>query len=579
MSHKKNKIILKIGFLAGFFIVFLLIFLAIIFYLDIHRPNFMVSTIISKKDLALRGDIISKDNQILANNKKVYNLAIYLNYINPNKKDFMLSLISIYTNTPKQYFINKLKNSKYNRVVLLKNIPFRVEKNLKYLSDYLSIKKVFLQNKKTHKILGFDIVEKPSKRVYRLNDTLEPALGFTSYDDKFTHRLVGKSGIERYYDEALKPKQNGIIRGYRDVKNRIIYDNKVIIKRKIDGDDIILNINSIFQKKIENLLDNMKKELKAQEILTVVMESKTGKIIAIATSNRYNPNHIRNVKNLKISHIQYNYEPGSVMKPITLSILLEHNKVNPLEVLNAHNGVWHFKRHFTIYDDERFKWLSVTQGVIHSSNIVFAQLGLRLTPNEFRNGLLEFGFSKKSRIDLPYEYKGRLFSLKDFQSQIHRASMAFGYGLQVNLIQLLKAYNMFNNYGIMVTPKIAYSYGNTLIETTKKQVISPTIAQTVLNILRKVVLQGTAVGAKVDGIFTAGKTGTAKINKNGEYIKGLYNSSFIGFANDKTHKYTIATLTVKPMKKYSYFASQTSVVVFKNIVDIMLEMGMLKRMN
>jgi cell division protein FtsI (penicillin-binding protein 3) len=137
---------------------------------------------------------------------------------------------------------------------------------------------------------------------------------------------------------------------------------------------------------------------------------------------------------------------------------------------------------------------------------------------------------------------------------------------------------MFNNYGIMVTPKIAYKYGNAIIQTTKKQVISPTIAQTILQILRKVVLQGTAVSAKVDGIFTAGKTGTAKINKNGKYVKGLYNSSFIGFANDKNHKYTIATLTIKPDKK-NYFASQTSVVVFRNIVDIMLEMNLLKKMN
>jgi len=576
-DNSPNKITLKIGILYTFFIFLILIFFSITTYLDIHKPDFMLSTIITKKDLALRGEIISKDNQILAKNKKVYQLAIYRNYINPNKINLLINLLSIYTNTPRSYFLKKIKTSKTNRVILLNNLSFRVEKNLKYLSDVLSIKKVFLQNKKTHKVLGFDIYEKPSKRAYRLKDTLEPALGFTRYI-KFNnkYKLIGKSGIERYYDEALQPKQNGIVRGYRDVRNNIIYDNKVIIQRKIDGDNIVLNINSIFQRKIENMLDELKKEINAQEIITVVMESKTGKIIAIASSNRYNPKHITSVKNLKISPIQYNYEPGSVMKPITLSILLEHHKVNPLEILNGHNGVWYFKRHFTIYDDEPKKWLSVTQAVIHSSNIVFAQLGLRLTPQEFRNGLLQFGISKNSGIDLPYEYKGKIFPLSGFESETHRASMAFGYVLQVNLIQLLKAYNMFNNYGIMVTPRIAYQYGNTIIQPTQKQVISPTIAQTVLKILRKVVLYGTAVGAKVDGIFTAGKTGTAKINKNGHYVKGLYNSSFIGFANDKIHKYTIATLTVKP-DKHHYFASQTSVVVFKNIVDIMLEMGMLKR--
>jgi cell division protein FtsI (penicillin-binding protein 3) len=264
------------------------------------------------------------------------------------------------------------------------------------------------------------------------------------------------------------------------------------------------------------------------------------------------------------------------MKPVTLSILLELNKVNPLEVLNAYNGVWHFKKYFTIYDDDAFKWLSVTQAVIHSSNIVFAQLGLRLTPLEFRNGLLKFGFNKKSGIDLPYEYKGILFNLNGFKSEIHRASMAFGYGIQVNLIQLLKAYNVFNNYGIMIEPKIAYKYDDNIIQTRKKRVISPVTAQIVLNILRKVVLYGTARKANIKGLYIAGKTGTAKINKHGHYIKGLYNSSFIGFVNDKNHKYTIAVLTIKP-GEHHYFASQSSVLVFKNIVNIMLNMNMLKK--
>jgi cell division protein FtsI (penicillin-binding protein 3) len=287
--------------------------------------------------------------------------------------------------------------------------------------------------------------------------------------------------------------------------------------------------------------------------------------------------HIRkqDIPYLKISHIQYSYEPGSVMKPITLAMLLEHKKVNIYEIINAHNGIFYFKKNFTIYDDEPFKFLNVIQAVIHSSNIVFAQLGLRLTPEEFRSGLLKFGFYQKSGIDLPYEYKGVLFNLRGFKSQIHRASNAFGYAMQVNLVQLVKAYNSFNNNGIMIIPKIAYKYGNIQIPTKKIQVISPTTAQTVLNILRQVVLKGTARATNIPGLFIAGKTGTAKINKNGQYIKGLYNSSFIGFVNDKTHKYTIGVLAIKPDEK-RFFASQTAVVVFKNIVETMIEMNMLK---
>jgi cell division protein FtsI (penicillin-binding protein 3) len=384
-------------------------------------------------------------------------------------------------------------------------------------------------------------------------------------------------GLERYYDDILQPKQNSYIKGLRDVKGRIIYDNTAIIQPRKDGDNLYLNINLVLQGKIEKILDKQKENLKAAQILSVVMESKTGKIIAIASSNRYNPMQIRqkDISSLKMGHIQYTYEPGSVMKPITLAMLLKYKKVNIYEILNAHNGIFYFKKHFTIYDDEKFKWLNVIQAVIHSSNIVFAQLGLRLTSKEFRDGLLSFGFGQKTGIDLPYEYKGVIFLQKDLISEIHRASNSFGYAMQVNLIQLLQAYNTFNNDGILISPKIAYKYANNPIPTTKRVVLSPAIAQTILNILRKVVLEGTAKATNIKGLFIAGKTGTAKISENGQYIKGLYNSSFIGFANDKTHKYTIATLVIRPNPK-RFFASQTAVVVFRDIVNTMIDMELLK---
>ena len=574
MPHKPDKNAFQIGILYFSLIFIIVIFLLRVVFISIYTPDHFISRVISHQDFAVRGKIISKDKFTIAQNQKIYSVAIIPKYINPNKKELLISLLSIYTNKPKSYFKKIL--TKNNRIIILRHIPYNIKKNLVYLSNVLTIKKVFTENSK-HIIYGLDIFEEPSKRVYPFKDKFEPIVGYARWNDK--HQRVGM-GLEKYYDQVLMPKQNGYIKGYRDVKNRIIYDNTAVIKPRIDGDNLYLNINLILQGKIENILDTLKPQMKAKEILTVVMQSDTGRIVAIATSNRYNPMHItkKDIPNLKISHIQYTYEPGSVMKPITLSLLLEHKKVNILEVLNAHNGVYHFKPRFTIYDDDPFNWLNVIQAMIHSSNIVFAQLGLRLTPKEFRDGLLNFGFYKKSGIDLPYEYKGVLFNQRGFLSEIHRASNSFGYAMQVNLIQLLKAYNSFNNNGIMITPRIANHYASTPIPTTTKQVISPATAQTVLNILRQVVLQGTARAANIKGLFIAGKTGTAKISKNGKYIKGLYNSSFIGFVNDKNHKYTIATLVIKPDEK-RFFASQTAVVVFKNIVETMIEMNMLKPKN
>jgi len=567
-----EKISSKIQALFLIVLVFIIIFLARVIYIEIKKPSFFISKKIGHRDLALRGDIISKDNFILAKDEKVYSVAIRPAYLNPKKIDMFFNLLAIYSNTSVKKLKLKYKKYKnYSRIVLLRKIPYNIKKNLIYLSNVLAIHKVFLPDKDTKIIYGLDIYEEKPIRKYPYKDRLEPVLGFIrSKRDK----KIGM-GLERYYDSVLSPQQNGYIIGLRDVKNRIIYDNNAIIKPRIDGYNLRLNINFVLQGKIENILTKYKKELKAKEIITALMDTKTGKIISIASSNRYNPMHIKNINYTKISHIQYTYEPGSVMKPITLAILLKHKKVNIYEVLNAHNGVFYFKPRFTIYDDERFKFLNIIQAVVHSSNIIFAQLGLRLTPSEFRQGLLNFGFYQKSGIDLPYEYRGVLFSIKGFQSEIHRASNAFGYAMQVNLIQLIKAYNVFNNEGIMITPKIAYQYGNTKIITHSKQVISASIAQTILNILRKVVLKGTAIATNIEGLYIAGKTGTAKISINGKYQKGLYNSSFIGFANDKSHKYTIGVLVVKPDKK-RFFASQTAVVVFRKIVETMLDMNLLK---
>jgi len=563
----------KITIIYMVFLFLIIVFLIRVIALILHKPDYFIKLETTKKDLALRGEIFSKDGYQITKNEKIYNVAIYPEEINRDKKELFVNLLSIYTDKPKEIF-EKALNSHKKRVVILKKIPYKIKKNLLYLSKLFIYHKVFLAN--NSKIIhGFDIFAETARRVYNFNDRLQPILGYLRY--KIDGSLDGM-GLEKYYNTILEPKQNGFIKGERDVNGRIIYDDNVIAVQRIDGKNLLLNINFILQGKIENLLDEYKKKLKAKEIISVVMESRSGKIIAIASTNRYNFMKLqqKDIPNLKISHIQYTYEPGSVMKPIILALLLELKRVSIFDVVDAHNGVFYLDNQHPIYDDEKFKWLNIIQAVVHSSNIVFAQLGLKLTPVEFREGLLKFGFGKKSGIDLPYEHKGVLFSTKELLNKFHRASNSFGYAIQVNLIQLLKAYNVFNNNGIMVEPKIADKYGEVKIVGKKIRVIPPSIAETILKILRKVVLQGTAKRAYVDGIWTAGKTGTAKININGIYVDGLYNSSFIGFANDKESKYTIAVVVIEPDKKI-YFASKTAVVIFREIVKKMLELNLLER--
>jgi cell division protein FtsI (penicillin-binding protein 3) len=561
---KNNKIpLIYLLFFSGFFIIFL----AFLFF-SIYKPKYYFVPYIKKKETALRGNIFTK-NFTLAYSKKIYAVFINPSFIDKNKREFFIDLFSIYTGIDKRTIREKLKGKKR---VLLALVDKKTKHQLIYLRRVLDKYRVFLDNNGIRR--GYDIessilkkidekviLDFLFKRIYPYNDTFEPFLG--SYSKKHQR---GNNGIEEYYENLLRPKKNGIMKGFRDVGGHIIYDKNAVIKYPENGDNLKLNINLVLQKKIEHLLDEAKSEFKADEVIAAVMDSKSGKIIALASSNRFNPNYIteKDIPNMKISAIRRLFEPGSVMKPITFAILLEHNKVNPYEILDAHNGIWKPKwRKTPIRDDEVNKWLSAEDAIVYSSNIVISQLALRLSANEQFYGYKKFGLDKISGIDLPYEIRGRLQPLRLYNYPIYKSTSAYGYGIVVNFVELLKAYNVFNNNGILVTPKIAD------VKTEKKQILNPVVANRMLKILRKVVLKGTAKKAFIDGIFTAGKTGTAHLNVKGKY-KDIYNSSFFGFANANGKRYTIGItfFNVKAPFPY-YFASSNAVPLFKNIVIIM----------
>lgn len=543
-----------------FFLLVMILFGAFLFF-SIKKPKNYFTPKITKIESAIRGDIKTA-NFTLAKSERIYNVYINPLYIVPTKKEMFIDLFSIYTGISKKKLKKKLALKKR---VLLARVDLKTKQQLIYLRRVLDYYRVFASINGIRR--GYDIeniiyenkkVIPLFKRVYPYNDTFEPFLGRYLKD-----KARGDNGIEEYYDLILRPKKNGKVSGYRDVSGNIIYDKNAVVIYPINGKNLKLNINLVLQKRIENLLDELKPIYQAREIIVAVMESKTGKIIAFATSNRFNPNKItkKDIPNMKIGAIRTLFQPGSVMKPIIFSLLLEYNKVNPYEVLNAYNGKWKPKwRKRPIIDDKKFEWLSAENAIVYSSNIVTSQLSLRLTNKEIYYGLKKFGFSNYSGIDLPYELKGKLRSLKEYNYPIYKSTTNYGYGIYVTFVQLLKAYNVFNNNGIIVTPKIAD------VKTDKKRVISAKNAKKMLNILRKVVLKGTGKKAYIEDIFTAGKTGTAHIKLD----EKRYNSSFFGFANDKNNKYTIGVTFFDIKAPFpNYFASYSAVPLFKKVVIIM----------
>ncbi len=580
INHNKSKKIL---------LLYALIFLAFIIFLSVMlltvlKSRNMPSLYAIETSKASRGAIISADNFHLATTKKLYKAVVDTRYIDPQKKELFIKLFHIYSNIS----VNKIRkrlSTRRGTVVLSYNIEEIQSHYLKKLAYELRRFKVFLslQSKTTGllSIHGLNIIESGESREYPYGNLLTPILGYTRKVEKNDFTFVkGVEGLERRWNNELSGHQNGYIRGKRDVNNYIILNKESFTKPKINGLNIKLTIPVAFQIRIEKMLSKMKIKLRAKEVMLAVMNSKTGRVLAMASSNRYFPKAIKrsNYSSLNCNMIDYSYEPGSVLKPITFSLLLEHKLVNPYELVNGHNGRYKIEGR-VITDDYRFHWISAENVIVYSSNIGMAQLSQRLSGYQFHNGLKKFGFGKKSTPDLIYEHTGYVPTQRRLNNEIYKATCSYGYGIRVNLMQLMRAYDVFNNHGVMVYPRIVDAFiddrghEKKLEQLDTVQVIPSAVAQRMKKILIKTVNKGTGRKTIIKGLQIGGKTGTAHIVEKGKYVN-KYDTTFMGFVNDKKHHYTMGVVVIQPQK--SQYAAETAVPVFRKAAEIMIENGYLK---
>ncbi len=578
---QSNKKIRSLIFFSTFVIFLLFFLLRMGFEAGGNRDLPTQKATISEK--SKRGKIVTADGFTISQSVKLYKASIFAPGIKKGKRELFINLFSIYSSLSKDYIKRRLGRFDSN-VVLSYNINPTTAKYLKELSRKLYTmgvyKRIHYQNggSITYKL---EIEESGESREFFYRDTLTPAVGhMTKVNDQGYTRPQGLKGLEKQYQEQLNDGQDGFIRGKRDLHGDIVFDGDSIRKRTRDGYNLKLHINLKLQKRVEMVLDAYKKELKAKEITAVVMDSTTGSVYAFASSNRYDPSNIKQnqISFLNPTATEHLYEPGSVIKPITFTLLLETDKVNPLELINTENGRYRLNG-YLITDEHKNDWLSAQNVITYSSNIGMAKLAQRLEGYELYDGFKRFGLTRQSGIDLPYERVGGIQEVAQLNSPVYKATSAYGYGMSVNLIQLLKAHSAFNNGGHLVTPHLVASMtrGNKTYhqKPSREQVITSATAARMNNILQRVAKKGSANRALIEGLEIGGKTGTAHISVEGTY-ENRYNSTFIGFVNDVKNRYNIAVLTHMPQKKYHHFASLTSVPVFKAVAEKMIELDMLR---
>lgn len=552
--------------------------------LTVLKSRHLPSLYTEESSKAQRGSIISADGFHIATTKKLYKAVVNTHYIDPQKMELFVELFSIYSGISLKEIKKRLGKRK-GVVVLSYNIPEKRAQYLKKLAFELRRYKVFVERKNPRTgqstLHGLSIIESGESREYPYGDLLTPIIGYPHKleDDGYTY-IKGVKGLEKRFEEALAARQNEISQGKRDVNGYIILNKESFSKPYINGLNIKLNIPVGLQKRVEKMLDSMKGELEANQIICAIMNSKNGKVITMASSNRFMPKNIQksDYPSLNSAMTEYSFEPGSVIKTITFAILLDKGLVNPYDLVNGHNGRFQIGRKI-ITDEHKYDWLSAENVIVHSSNVGIAQLAQKLSGLEFYDGLKSFGFGQSSTPDLMYEKEGSVPSSTRLSNEIYKATCSYGYGMQANLMQLIRAYSAFNNNGRIITPKIVSNFidarGNNIpIENGEQvQVIKSSTANRIKKILIKTVNEGTGTKTKTDGLIIGGKTGTAHKVEKGQYVN-KYNTAFLGFANDQESKYTIGVIVIEP--KSSQFAAQTAVPVYKKIIDIMVEEGYLK---
>ena len=540
----------------------------------------------SYEERAKRGDIISADGFHVATAQKLYKAIVNTASIDAEKKELFVTLFSIYSGLDPKEIREKL--SQKGRVTLSYRIDSKSAKHMNALAHQLLKLKVFKRfstgDGKLH-LHGLDIIQSGEARSYPYGNLLTPILGYIhKYDEQDDYtRVNGIKGIEKSYQSMLEDRTDGIKTAERDVNNYLILNKKSTLQSTQNGPDVILNIPLSLQAQAEKIVSIAQEKFGAKEVMCAVMESHTGKILMLASSNRFNPKAIRkqDYSALNTNAIEYSFEPGSVLKPIIFAKLLDNKKINPLEVINTHNGIFKIGKK-TITDEHGYAYLSAENVIVHSSNIGMAQMVQKLGAIDIYQHLIDMGFTRASGLDLPYENSGFIPSVVQLNSEIYKATLSYGYGMQANFMQLLKAYNVFNNFGLMVEPKVVgglVKQGRMvpLSNTLPEQALSEVTAERVKKILIKTVKEGTGVGAHYAGLEIGGKTGTAHIAEGGVYIR-KYNSSFFGFANDDQKRYTIGVTVIEP-NKHTYFAATSAVPVFFQLTKLLVELDYLHPSN
>lgn len=487
---------------------------------------------------AFRGMISDRDGYPLAISTAVYSVWFNPQELSLDKEQIktLSKLLNIKT-AALQKTIKKDEKSKREFVYLKRNAAPDIVEKIKAL-----------------KIPGLYLQEE-YKRFYPEGEIASHVVGFTNVDDQ------GQEGIELAYNDWLSGSAGKRV-VLKDRKGQIISEKKSV-QKQVPGRDVALSMDHRIQYlAYRSLMEGIKKN-EAVSGSVVVLDVKTGEVLAMVNQPSFNPNNRAHTKSeaLRNRAVTDVFEPGSTIKAFSVATALASGLYKPDTIIDTYPGWLRVGRNL-VRDEHSKGPMTITQILQISSNVGITKMILSLPPNQLWETLHGLGFGEETGVGFPGERSGSLVK-RDKWPPFALATLAFGYGMSSTTLQLAHAYATLANHG----NKIPLTLMKIEKPPVGKQVMKPAIANQMLVLLESVLEKGgTGAPARVPGYHVAGKTGTARMVGPHGYEKHRYISSFVGIAPATNPRVVVAVVIHDPQGK-QYYGGYVSGPVFKEIME------------
>ncbi|TAM60134.1 MAG: penicillin-binding protein 2 [Rhodanobacter sp.] len=393
------------------------------------------------------------------------------------------------------------------------------------------------------------------RRYYPSGEVTAHVLGFTNIDDH------GQEGLELAYDDWLSGKP-GAKRVIRDRMGHVVEDVEQVRAPK-PGRNLTLSIDRRIQFLAYSELKSALDKFQADSGSIVVLDVKTGEVLAMVNLPTYNPNAVNASKpgqrrNRAMTDV---LEPGSTIKPVLMAAALSSGKFTPTSpLIDTTGGHWYFQGH-DIHDTHDYGVLTPTGVITKSSNVGAAHIAMALDTSLMYDTYRAFGFGNSTNSGFPGEASGYLKIGRDWRP-LEKAIMGYGYGVNVTVLQLANAYATIADGGVMHDPSFIKADDNP-----PKQIISPGVAHQLIQMMETVTGPGsTAPEARIANYSVAGKTGTAHKADAGGYAKSSYTAAFAGLVPASNPR-MVGVVVVDNPRKGSYYGGVVAAPVFAKVME------------